>query len=74
VFSHERRGDLKVAATGSRRGTPSIGKRCYTARLMLEPGQPAPTVTFGRGDGSDVALADLYGEGTVVLAFLRHFG
>ena len=41
---------------------------------MLEPGQPAPTVTFGRGDGSDVALADLYGEGTVVLAFLRHFG
>ena len=47
----------------------------YTGRVMtLQTGQRAPEVTFGRGDGSDVALADLYREGTVVLAFLRHFG
>ena len=42
--------------------------------MTIQLRQPAPSVTFGRGDGSNVALADLWREGTVVLAFLRHFG
>lgn len=47
----------------------------YTAPVMtLQPGQRAPNATFGRGDGTQVALSDLYREGTLVLAFLRHFG
>ena len=41
---------------------------------MIEPGQPAPDVTFARSDGDDVSLSDLRHEGAVVLAFLRHFG
>jgi peroxiredoxin len=42
--------------------------------MVLQPGQPAPSVTFARSDGADVALSDLYRDRTVVLAFLRHFG
>jgi len=42
--------------------------------MTLRTGQPAPDVTFGRSDGADVALGSLWREGTVVLAFLRHFG
>lgn len=41
---------------------------------MIEPGQPAPDVTFSRSGGEDVSLSDLRSEGTIVLAFLRHFG
>lgn len=42
--------------------------------MRIEVGQPAPEVTFGRGDGSEVSLSDLRQEGALVLAFLRHFG
>jgi len=41
---------------------------------MIQIGQPAPNVTFGRSGGGDVALAELWREGPVVVAFLRHFG
>lgn len=40
----------------------------------IEAGQSAPNPTFGRSDGSDVTLAELWRDGPVVLAFLRHFG
>ncbi len=40
----------------------------------LAVGDHAPNVTFGRSDGPDVSLAELHQDGTVVLAFLRHFG
>lgn len=42
--------------------------------MSLRVGQPAPNVTFGRGDGGEVALDELWREGPVVVAFLRHFG
>ena len=42
--------------------------------MMLHVGEPAPNVTFRRGDGSQVSLAELWGDGPVVVAFLRHFG
>jgi peroxiredoxin len=41
---------------------------------MIEVGQRAPRVTFGRSDGTEVSLEALYREGPLVLAFLRHFG
>ncbi len=41
---------------------------------QLRVGQQAPAVTFGKGDGGQVSLADLRREGPVVVAFLRHFG
>jgi hypothetical protein len=40
---------------------------------MLTIGSPAPDVSFGSSDGN-VSLAGLYRDGTIVLAFLRHFG
>ena len=40
---------------------------------MLTIGSPAPDATFGASDGN-VSLAELYRDGAVVLAFLRHFG
>ncbi len=42
--------------------------------MAIEVGQPAPNVTFGRGDGGEVSLADLWQQRPVVVAFLRHFG
>ena len=41
---------------------------------MIDVGQPAPNVTFGRSDGADIPLAELWRDGPVVVAFLRHFG
>ncbi len=41
--------------------------------MTLKIGDAAPAVAFGGPEGN-VALSDLYAEGTVVLAFLRHFG
>ena len=40
----------------------------------IEVGQHAPDATLGRSDGSDVTLAELWRDGPVVVAFLRHFG
>lgn len=40
----------------------------------IDVGQQAPDMTFGRSDGPDVSLAELWREGPVVVAFLRHFG
>jgi hypothetical protein len=41
---------------------------------MIAVGHPAPNVTFGRSDGADIALAGLWRDGPVVVAFVRHFG
>jgi peroxiredoxin len=42
--------------------------------MMIETGQQAPNATFGARHGLDVSLSDLWKEGPVVVAFLRHFG
>ena len=42
--------------------------------MAIHVGEQAPEVTLGRGDGSDVSLAELRKDGPVVVAFLRHFG
>jgi peroxiredoxin len=44
-----------------------IGKR-------LEVGDIAPDLALRDGDGTLRRLSALYGEGPVVLLFLRHFG
>jgi peroxiredoxin len=41
---------------------------------MIEVGQPAPNPTFARNEGDGVTLAELWRQGPVVVAFLRHFG
>jgi len=41
--------------------------------MTLQIGDRAPEVTFGHRDG-DVRLSELWTKGTVVVAFLRHFG
>ncbi len=41
---------------------------------MLQPGDQAPDVSFGRVNGGIVALEGFWRERTVVVAFLRHFG
>ena len=42
--------------------------------MPIEGGPSAPDIVFGRGDGSEVSLAELRSERPLVLAFLRHFG
>ncbi len=42
--------------------------------MTIQTGQLAPDVTFGRGHGEEVSIADLWKAGPVVIAFLRHFG
>ncbi len=43
--------------------------------MNLKPGDSAPDVTFGRGgDGTPVALSELWQQKPLVVAFLRHFG
>ena len=42
--------------------------------MKLEVGQVAPDVRFGRGDGGEASLSELWREGALVVAFLRHFG
>ncbi len=43
--------------------------------MKLEPGARAPDLTLERGgDGTPVALSDLWEEKPLVVAFLRHFG
>lgn len=41
--------------------------------MAIEQGQPAPDLVFGSKDG-DLRLSDLWQQGPLVLAFLRHFG
>lgn len=41
--------------------------------MSVRMGEVAPEVIFGGPEG-DIALSDLYREGPVVVAFLRHFG
>ena len=42
--------------------------------MRLREGEAAPDVTFGRGDGGQVTLSELWRQGPLVVAFLRHFG
>ncbi len=42
--------------------------------MKLQVGQAAPDVSFGRGEGGQVSLSELWREGPLVVAFLRHFG
>ena len=42
--------------------------------MTIQVGDPAPNATFSRSQGDEVALADLWRDGPVVIAFLRHFG
>ncbi len=42
--------------------------------MKIDAGQAAPDATFRRTDGDEVSLADLWRDGPVVVAFLRHFG
>lgn len=41
--------------------------------MAIAVGRPAPDLVFGSSSG-DLHLADLWREGPLVLAFLRHFG
>lgn len=41
--------------------------------MTVNVGDAAPDVVFGGPDG-DVSLHELYRDGPVVVAFLRHFG
>ncbi len=43
-------------------------------RTAIAVGEKAPDLTFGRGEGGDVSLSELWRDGPLVLAFLRHFG
>jgi hypothetical protein len=40
----------------------------------LKPGDAAPNGVALDADGQEVALADYWAEGPVLLTFLRHFG
>ena len=43
--------------------------------MKLEPGAKAPDFTFERGgDGTRLALSELWRDKPLVVAFLRHFG
>ncbi len=42
--------------------------------MALSVGQAAPEARFGRGQGDEVSLSELWREGPLVVAFLRHFG
>jgi peroxiredoxin len=55
------------AESQTREGREPVAKR-------LAPGDAAPDYKVFDASGREVALADLWREGPVVLAFLRHFG
>jgi peroxiredoxin len=42
--------------------------------VQLAAGDAAPDSVLARPDGSAVRLSSIWGEGPLVLAFLRHFG
>ena len=50
------------------------GEHEDTERMTIQVGDRAPDVTFGRSDGDEVSLDELWRDGPVVVAFLRHFG
>ena len=42
--------------------------------MTIQVGDRAPNATFARSQGNEVALSELWRDGPVVVAFLRHFG